>query len=218
MKNHILNFCLLCFISANISICAQDSGTASENIIDSGAIYEYTAQQLNNTDTIPGYESKKNKLKISGTIYRSDGVTPAKDVILYIEQADENGDLPIAVNPYIEGVIHPIATNCRNCHVRAGWPFKQKGSSAPGSSYQNAECRGLLTALVPEDGTPIFKTGEWRTLSPLEKERGLGLPDGFTDVGISKTQRDILLGKAFCVPTIEKLLSCNPDVKRLRNL
>jgi len=69
----------------------------------------------------------------------------------YQYQADENGDLPIAVNPYIEGVIHPIATNCRNCHVRAGWPFKQKGSSAPGSSYQNAECRGLLTALVPED-------------------------------------------------------------------
>ena len=95
MKNHILNFCLLCFISANISICAQDSGTASENIIDSGAIYEYTAQQLNNTDTIPGYESKKNKLKISGTIYRSDGVTPAKDVILYIEQADENGDFDL---------------------------------------------------------------------------------------------------------------------------
>jgi hypothetical protein len=69
----------------------------------------------------------------------------------YQYQPDEKGDLPIAVNPYIEGVIHPIATNCRNCHVRAGWPEKKKGSTAPGASYQNAECKGLLTALVPED-------------------------------------------------------------------
>ena len=48
-----------------------------------------------------------------------------------------------AVNPYIEGVIHPIATNCRNCHVRAGWP-----ESA--NSYQNVACPDLLEDLTPE--------------------------------------------------------------------
>ena len=52
------------------------------------------AQEFNltHTDTIPEYGSKIEKLKIHGTIYQSDGVTPASDVILYIEQADENGD------------------------------------------------------------------------------------------------------------------------------
>ena len=53
-----------------------------------------------------------------------------------------NGQWAKAVNPYIEGVIHPIATNCRNCHVRAGWPQNL-------SSYQNADCPELLQALSP---------------------------------------------------------------------
>lgn len=40
----------------------------------------------------------------------------------YAVPANAKGELDIAVNPYIEGVIHPVATSCRNCHVRAGWP------------------------------------------------------------------------------------------------
>ena len=54
-----------------------------------------------------------------------------------------NGKVKKAVNPYIEGVIHPIATSCRNCHVRAGWP---QGVA----SYQNADCPDLLGDLTPK--------------------------------------------------------------------
>lgn len=78
-----------------------------------------------------------------------------------------------------------------------------------------ARTKDGIKPLIPNDGTPIFKAQEWRSLSQLEKERGLGLPDGYTDVGISKTQRDIALGMSFCVPTIEKLLFCNPDIQTL---
>ena len=38
---------------------------------------------------------KDEKLKLTGTIYLSDGVTPAKDVILFIEQPDENGNFDL---------------------------------------------------------------------------------------------------------------------------
>jgi len=58
-------------------------------------IYDYSENNLNSTDTIPGYQTKTNKLKITGTIYQSDGITPAKDVILFIEQADDEGDYQI---------------------------------------------------------------------------------------------------------------------------
>ena len=99
MKNYILHLCLVCLIGTNFSIYAQESTEfpekKSENIIDYNTFYDYTEQQLNNTDTIPGFESKKNKLKIYGTIYENDGVSPAKDVILYIEQADEHGDFDL---------------------------------------------------------------------------------------------------------------------------
>lgn len=64
----------------------------------------------------------------------------------YVVPPNEKGELDIAVNPYIEGVIHPIATSCRNCHVRAGWPTGRKAGTA---SYQNPDCPELLGYLTP---------------------------------------------------------------------
>lgn len=64
----------------------------------------------------------------------------------YAVPANPDGKVDIAVNPYIEGVIHPIATSCRNCHVRAGWPT---GKEAGTASYQNPDCKGLLDDLTP---------------------------------------------------------------------
>ncbi|WP_282135894.1 hypothetical protein [Seonamhaeicola maritimus] len=58
-------------------------------------IYDYSEKQLNNTDTIPDFSSKKNKLKITGTIYESDGITPAKNVLLFVHQTDENGNFEL---------------------------------------------------------------------------------------------------------------------------
>lgn len=92
MKYLLTIICLACFIGANFTISAQESIDKSEDYLNRSPIYDYTEVQLNNTDTIPGFESKLNKLKISGTIYESDGITPAKHVILYLDQADENGD------------------------------------------------------------------------------------------------------------------------------
>ena len=98
MKNCILYFSLVFLLGINVSIYAQDSVESSsekfENI-DYNTFYDYSEQELSNIDTIPGFELKTNKLKIHGTIYKSDGVTPAKGVILYIEQADEHGNFEL---------------------------------------------------------------------------------------------------------------------------
>ena len=84
MKNLVVTFCLICFYSAFNPITAQES-----------PIYDRAEDLLSNTDTIPDYRSKTNKLKLTGVIYESDGVTPAKDVIVFIEQPDENGDFDL---------------------------------------------------------------------------------------------------------------------------
>ncbi|WP_246431448.1 hypothetical protein [Winogradskyella flava] len=84
MKNLITTFCLICFYSAIQVVSAQTS-----------PIYDRAESQLSNTDTIPDYRSKTNKLKLTGIVYQNDGVTPAKDVILFIEQPDENGDFDL---------------------------------------------------------------------------------------------------------------------------
>ena len=92
MKNLIRLICFVCFYSAINPIAAQDSNS----ILDvNSPLYDRAENQLSNTDTIPDYRSKTNKLKLTGIIYQSDGVTPAKDVILFIEQPDEDGDFDL---------------------------------------------------------------------------------------------------------------------------
>ncbi|NRB82262.1 MAG: hypothetical protein HRU49_00565 [Winogradskyella sp.] len=84
MKSLFTAFCLLIVLSYNNHIWAQES-----------PIYDRAEDQLSNTDTIPDFRSMVNKLKLTGTVYQSDGVTPAKDVIIFIEQPDENGDFDL---------------------------------------------------------------------------------------------------------------------------
>lgn len=103
MKNLILLFCLVCFYSAFNPIMAQKSNTNSDFKLP---IYDRAEDQLRNTDTIPDFRSKTNQLKLTGVIYQSDGVTPAKDVILYIEQPDENGDFELRNKGDARYVLH----------------------------------------------------------------------------------------------------------------
>lgn len=52
--------------------------------------------------------------------------------------------LPVAFNPFIElAATHPVATNCRNCHLRASWPT---------SSYLTKTGPGPLANLGVGDG------------------------------------------------------------------
>ena len=78
--------CVSYLVSFSNSLCAQDYASTPETIPSNynkrSPIYDYSEKQLNNTDTIPDFNIKSNKLKITGTIYLADGVTPAKDVIM----------------------------------------------------------------------------------------------------------------------------------------
>jgi len=91
MKNLIYFFSITCLLGTFNLIEAQ----ATQSYLERSPVYDYAELNLNNTDTIPDYDFKLNKLKITGTIYENDGQTPAKDVILFIEQPNENGDFDL---------------------------------------------------------------------------------------------------------------------------
>lgn len=55
---------------------------------------EFGDKHLTSIDTLPDFHDPGPKLEVSGTIYRSDGKTPAKDVILYIYHTDQAGEYP----------------------------------------------------------------------------------------------------------------------------
>ncbi|MEY8848994.1 hypothetical protein AB9K26_09270 [Psychroserpens sp. XS_ASV72] len=89
----VFSILILCLsLGTSVALKAQNS---SVDFIEGSPVYDYDETTISNTATIPGYESKENPIKITGTIYLSDGVTPAKDVVLYIEQPDEYGDFDL---------------------------------------------------------------------------------------------------------------------------
>lgn len=95
MKNLIALLSFSClFISIN-TLQAQETSNIPENFKKRSPIYDYSEKQLNNVDTIPDFASKSQKLKITGIIYENDGVTPAKNVMLFIHQTDENGNFEL---------------------------------------------------------------------------------------------------------------------------
>lgn len=57
------------------------------------AIYENNIpfDQLNEVDTLPIFPEEGPKLVITGTVYKSDGKTPAPGVVLYVYQTDQSG-------------------------------------------------------------------------------------------------------------------------------
>ncbi|MBT8319545.1 MAG: intradiol ring-cleavage dioxygenase [Gramella sp.] len=57
------------------------------------AVLEYPGE-LNAIDTLPGFDSAENKLKVSGTIFKPDGVTPAEGVVLYLHHTNAEGIYP----------------------------------------------------------------------------------------------------------------------------
>lgn len=55
------------------------------------AIFEYGDEQLTPVDTLPDFHDQGVKIKVTGTIYQSDGKTPAPGVILYVYHTDQGG-------------------------------------------------------------------------------------------------------------------------------
>ena len=57
------------------------------------AIFETTVpfEQLNEVDTLPDFSEAGRKILLSGTVYQSDGKTPAPGIVLYVYHTDETG-------------------------------------------------------------------------------------------------------------------------------
>jgi len=98
-----------CLISFNTLIAQELASTSNDiplNYKKRNAVYDYSEKNLNNTDTIPDFATKSDKLKITGTIYQSDGKTPASNVILFIHQPDEDGNYDLKRDENRKRYIH----------------------------------------------------------------------------------------------------------------
>ena len=55
------------------------------------AIFEFSDRELIFVDTLPDFNEEGIKIKVSGMIFKNDGMTPAKDIVLYLYHTDQNG-------------------------------------------------------------------------------------------------------------------------------
>lgn len=58
------------------------------------AILDYANAELPATDTLPDFERHDPKIKLKGTVYKPDGITPASDVVVFIYHTDLEGRYP----------------------------------------------------------------------------------------------------------------------------
>ncbi|MFD1061827.1 hypothetical protein ACFQ1Q_01115 [Winogradskyella litorisediminis] len=56
------------------------------------------SKEISSVGIVPNYDEKETPFKIYGTIYMSDGITPAKNYTVTINQANENGDFLVDEN------------------------------------------------------------------------------------------------------------------------
>ena len=84
-------------ILLSLSSCQSQTKKTDLNKIVGGpcegceAIFEYGNKTLKKTDTLPDFKQTEPKLKLTGTVFKKDGKTPAENIILYIYQTDRNG-------------------------------------------------------------------------------------------------------------------------------
>lgn len=89
-----LSLFLICMITLAYPLPSIGQGNPeTDKIVGGGcedckALFDFGSQVLASVDTLPDFDEKGPKLEISGTIYKKDGKTPAKDVILYIYHTD----------------------------------------------------------------------------------------------------------------------------------
>jgi protocatechuate 3,4-dioxygenase beta subunit len=93
MKRALFAFAFLLFLSS----CNKSQEINKQNARLIGncegceAVFEYGDRNLTAVDTLPTFDREGQRIKVTGTIYKPDGKTPAEDVILYVYHTNQKG-------------------------------------------------------------------------------------------------------------------------------
>jgi len=166
------------------------------------AIYESRLpfKNLQPTDTLPDFFKPGPKIVISGTIYKADGHTPAKDVVLYIYHTDQSGKYTPGKNA--------AGWERRHGALRGWIKTDQNGfyrfyTLVP-ASYPNSRNPKHIHPVIKESGIneyyideflfaddPLLPADEQSKLNP---RGGNGVLKTYVKNGVLHATRDIILG------------------------
>ncbi|QLE02581.1 intradiol ring-cleavage dioxygenase [Galbibacter sp. BG1] len=164
------------------------------------AVLEYGNKKLTSTDTLPDFETTVPKLKLTGTVYKKDGKTPAEDVVLYIYHTNRDGIYPKSGNEKGWGKRHGYLQGWVKTNSSGKYTFY---TFRP-ASYPNGNTPEHIHITVKEPNINeyylddfMFADDSLLTESFQEKltERGgSGIVQPKKGNGILTVKRDIILG------------------------
>lgn len=172
------------------------------------AIYEspIAFEKLSYVDTLPDFNEQGPKIKISGIVYKNDGKTPAKDVILYVYHTDQTGHYSKKGNnpdSYREG------WGQRHGYIRGWVKTNEKGEyifyTLRPKAYPGRNIPAHIHPVIKEPGKNDYWIDEYLfdddpllTVSEKSKQQKRG-GDGIVHLklvnDLLEAQRNILLGK-----------------------
>lgn len=158
-------------------------------------------KDLSWTDTLPDFSEPGPKMVISGVIYKSDGRTPAKDVVLYVYHTDQAGIYPTKGNE--------TGWAKRHGYIRGWMKTNEKGQyrfyTLKPASYPNTTAVKHIHPTIKEPGINEYWIDEFvfdddPYLTPaLRKQHQQRGGDGViilkNENGILVGERNIYLGK-----------------------
>ena len=166
------------------------------------AIYESPIpfNKLSWIDTLPDFNEPGPKMVISGIIYKADGKTPAKDVVLYIYHTDQKGYYSKKGNEKGWGLRHGYIRGW----VRTNEKGQYKFYTLRPASYPERNAPQHIHPVIKEPGVNEYYIDEFRfDDDPLltsterageEKRGGSGIIKLQQKNGMLEGERNLILG------------------------
>lgn len=201
---HIMKNLVILFFIIGIQACGQTQnnyklvGNACEGC---EAVLEFGNRKLNAVDTLPLFEQTNPKIKVSGTVYKPDGITPAEGVILYLYHTNRDGIYPTRGDE--KGWAR------KHGYIRGWVKTDQNGEYTfytfkPGSYPTGTETAHIHITVLEPDGRYYWIGSYLFHDDPLRKDRHISKTPRGGSNGILKLKkdgnllagsRDIILGK-----------------------
>jgi protocatechuate 3,4-dioxygenase, beta subunit len=144
---------LVLLLTANHA-CTQSNGNGKQKVGGAcegcEAIHESPIPfaKLSWIDTLPDFNDPGPKMMISGVIYKADGKTPAKDVVLYVYHTDQNGVYPRKGGEKGWGVRHGYIRGWMKTNERGEYRFY----TLRPASYPNSRAPQHIHPTIKEPG------------------------------------------------------------------
>lgn len=158
-------------------------------------------EKLSWIDTLPDFKESGPKMVISGIVYKPDGKTPAKDVVLYIYHTDQKGHYSTKGNEKGWGRRHGYIRGWVKTNEKGEYKFY----TLRPASYPDSEAPQHIHPTIKEEGKNEYWIDEFvfdddPNLKPSERNQlpqrgGSGIIKLQLKNGLLVGERNIILGK-----------------------